>query len=159
MHLRRKTAEACEISGIDPFLAALLAELPRVAARHRKARQRLYPDPADGEDGEELRCDWREVVQPGLERLFADSREVVAGDLASLQGAGASRRMTVPLAHIDAWLNTLNQARLIIVEERGFTEEDLDHTRAPDLSTKEGMALLKVHFYAHVQEMLIRAGE
>jgi hypothetical protein len=159
MEVRRTTADACEIRGIPPFLASLLAVLPREAALHRKAHQRLYPEPAGPGEGEEIRRDWREVVQPELARLFASSRDVVARDLHSMREAGGECRIAVPRANFDAWLNTLNQARLIIVEEQDFTEADLDQASAPDLSTKEGLALLKVHFYAHVQELLIRAGE
>jgi hypothetical protein len=64
-------------------------------------------------------------------------------------------RLLIPSDHVDAWLNCLNQARLIIVEENRFTEADMDHREPPDLSTRRGLALLKVHFYAHLQEALV----
>ena len=61
----------------------------------------------------------------------------------------------MPRQHLDAWLNTLNQARLIVVEANQFTEADLDVSAPPDLSSRRGLALLKLHFYAHVQEMML----
>ena len=156
MRFRRATAEAWELRDIHPLFAGMLAELPKVAARHKKARARLYPEPmASGVDAE-LQRDWREHVQPELERLFASSRGIVARDVASLaQGDGG--RLVIPAAHLDAWLNALNQARLILVEENKFGEGDLDHREPPDLATRRGLSLLKVHFYAHLQEMLVEA--
>ena len=54
-------------------------------------------------------------------------------------------------------LNTLNQARFVVVEENRFGEDDLSGGEPPDLSTRRGLSLLKVHFYAHLQELLVEA--
>jgi hypothetical protein len=157
MRFRRASADSWELREIHPLFAGLLAELPKVAARHKKAQARLYPDPI-GVDGEaELRADWKEHVRPELERLFTSNREVVARDLSMLGHNGQGTKLVIPAAHIDAWLNALSQARLIIVEENRFAEADLDHREPPDLATRRGMALLKVHFYAHLQELLVEA--
>jgi len=157
MRFRRASADAWELREIHPLFAGLLAELPKVAARHKKSQARLYPDPV-GADGEaELRADWKEHVRPELERLFTSNREMVARDLSVLGHNGQGTKLVIPAAHIDAWLNALSQARLIIVEENRFAEADLDHREPPDLATRRGMALLKVHFYAHLQELLVEA--
>ena len=71
--------------------------------------------------------------------------------------SAAGSRCVIPRAHIDAWLNALNQARLVIVEENKFGERELSGAEAPDLSTRRGLSLLKVHFYAHLQELLVEA--
>ncbi len=158
MHLQRHSSNAWEVSGIHPFFAGLLAEVPQAAARHEGVRGRLYPDPVGGpEGGGDLREVWREHVTPELERLFASSREIVARDLDSLGPSGEGVRLLIPDAHVDAWLNALNQARLVIAGENNFREKDMDHAEPPDLSTPRGVDLLRVHFYAHLQELLVEA--
>jgi hypothetical protein len=143
-----------EFGEIHPFFAGLLIELPKVAAAHDRGANRLYPAPAAAGE-QELCADWREVVQPGLQHLFAANRDLVARDLDSWETSGTGENLLVPRRHVDAWLNTLNQARLIVVEANHFTEEDLDASVPPDLSSRRGLALLKVHFYAHVQELML----
>ncbi len=151
-------SDAWEMSDIHPLLASLLADLARSASCHEDARARLYPEPVGESDGnEDLRADWREHVEPELERFFASSREIVSGDLAAL-GRHGGARLVIPRRNLDAWLNVLNQARLIIAEQNRFQDTDLDHRRAPDLTTRRGMDLLRMHFYAHLQEMLVEAG-
>jgi len=160
MRFRRYSSDAFELCDIHPLFAELLAELPRAAARHDSARSRIYPDPigSDGADtvAEDLE-DWREHVHPELERLFAASREKVSEDLGTLGAKTGSVRCVIPRESIDAWLNALNQARLVIVEENKFGERELSGAEPPDLSTRRGLALLKVHFYAHLQELLVEA--
>jgi len=155
MRFRRASTDSWELRDIHPLFASLLTELPKAASRHKKAQARLYPDPIGGEDHTEFRRDWKEHVRPELERLFASSREIVARDLSELGGNGT--KLVIPSGHLEAWLNALNQARLVIVEESNFSEADLDHREPPDLATRRGMSLLKMHFYAHLQELLVEA--
>ena len=155
MRFRRASTDSWELRDIHPLFVSLLTELPKVASRHKKAQARLYPDPIGGEDHAEFRRDWKEHVRPELERLFASSREIVARDLSALGGNGT--KLVIPSGHVEAWLNALNQARLVIVEESNFSEADLDHREPPDLATRRGMSLLKMHFYAHLQELLVEA--
>ena len=158
MRLTRQSPEAWQLQDIPPFFAVMLADLPRLAALHGEARERLYPDPvaADGA-GDGLLSDWREHVVPGLERLFATSREIVARDIAAMDAGAESARLAIPGKNIDAWLNALNQARLVIAGRNGFLEADLDSREAPDLSAARGVDLLRLHFYAHLQEVLVGA--
>ncbi len=155
MRFRRHSAQAFELCEIHPLFAELLAELPYTAARHNMAEHRVYPDPFGPEADEETRSDWEEHVRPELEKHFATSREVVARDLDSLGEGRRGGRCVIPAEHLDAWLNALNQARLVIVEENKFGEDDLSASGPPDLATRRGLLLLKVHFYAHLQELLV----
>ena len=157
MRFRRAASGSWELRDIHPLFASLLAELPKVASRHKKAQARLYPDPTGDAGDAQLRRDWKEHVRPGLERLFAGSRDIVARDLQSLGPHGQGNKVVIPDNHLDAWLNALNQARLIIVEENQLAESELDHREPPDLATRRGLSLLKVHFYAHLQELLVEA--
>ncbi len=155
MRFRRASTDSWELRDIHPLFVSLLTELPKAASRHKKAQARLYPDPIGGEDHAEFRRDWKEHVRPELERLFASSREIVARDLSALGGNGT--KLAIPSTHLEAWLNALNQARLVIVEESNFSEADLDHREPPDLATRRGRSLLKIHFYGHLQELLVEA--
>lgn len=157
MRLRRTSTDSWELRDIHPLLATFLSELPKVAARHKKAQARLYPDPIGGVAHAEFRRDWKEHVRPELERLFASSRDIVARDLSAPGGHNHGTKLVIPCAHLEAWLSALNQARLVIVEESNFTEADLDHHEPPDLATQRGLSLLKIHFYGHFQELLIEA--
>ncbi len=157
MRLRRTSTDSWELRDIHPLLATFLTELPKVAARHKKAQARLYPDPIGGAAHAEFRRDWKEHVRPELERLFASSRDIVARDLSAPGGHNHGTKVVIPCAHLEAWLNALNQARLVIVEESNFTESDLDHHEPPDLATQRGLSLLEIHFYGHLQELLIEA--
>ena len=157
MRLRRTSTDSWELRDIHPLLATFLSELPKVAARHKKAQARLYPDPIGGVAHAEFRRDWKEHVRPELERLFASSRDIVARDLSAPGGHNHGTKVVIPCAHLEAWLSALNQARLVIVEESNFTEADLDHHEPRDLATQRGLSLLKIHFYGHLQELLIEA--
>ena len=157
MRLRRASTDSWELRDLHPLLATFLTELPKVDARHKKAQARLYPDPIDGATDEEFRRDWKEHVRPELQRLFAASRDIVARDLSAPAAHNLGVKVVIPGAHLEAWLNALNQARLVIVEENNFSEADLDHRQPPDLATRRGLALLKMHFYAYLQELLVEA--
>lgn len=157
MRFRRASSDSWELRELHPLFASLLVELPKVAARHKKAQSRLYPDPTGGRGDAQLRSDWKEHVRPGLERLFSTSRDIVARDIGELGHNGQGTKFVIPRDHLDAWLNALNQARLVIVEENGFTDSDLDQREPPDLATRRGLSLLKIHFYAHLQELLVEA--
>ena len=157
MRFRRASADSWELREIHPLFASLLVELPKVASRHKKAQSRIYPDPTGGAGDAQLRRDWKEHVRPELERLFATSRDIVARDTEGLGHNGQPNNLVISGDHLDAWLNALNQARLVIVEENKFSEADLDHREPPDLATRRGLSLLKIHFYAHLQELLIEA--
>jgi len=155
MRFRRYSTDAFELYEIHPLFAELLADLPHAAARHNMAEQRIYPDPFGPEEEDEARSDWEEHVRPELIKHFAASRHAVACDLSSLGDGRQGGRCVIPAKHLDAWLNALNQARLVIVEENEFGEADLSVGEPPDLETRKGLSLLKMHFYGHLQELLV----
>lgn len=147
-----------EISEIDPFLAELLRQIPGSTNPEGvpAAEARLFTDPTDSKEG---RSEWKLYVQPELRRLFRSAAETVAADLEQLNGDEkpfANRTLSIPANHADAWLNALNQARLVIVAKNNFTDAELcDHYRSPTGSRRD-LSLFQVNFYGFLQEFILR---
>ncbi len=157
MEICRK-GEALEISDLDPFLAELLRQIPGSANPdgESKAEARLFSRPSEEK---ELCAEWKSYVEPELRRLFRSATETVADDLAQLNGNEKSfrnRTLTIPFEHADAWLNALNQARLVIATKYNFSDEELnDHDRSP-IGSRRDLGLFQVNFYGFLQEFILR---
>ncbi len=150
--------EALRISDLDPFLAELLRQIPISTNPEGTpgAETRLFSDPSTEK---EMCAEWKSYVQPELQRLFRSATETVAADLAQLNGNEKSLRnssLKIPFEHADAWLNALNQARLVIAEKYKFSEEELnDHDRSP-IGSRRDLGLFQVNFYGFIQEFILR---
>jgi len=149
-----------EISEIDPFLAELLRQIP-VSTNPESvpaAEQRLFSSPA-GPDEKELCAEWKVYVEPELRRHFQSATEVVEADLGQLRQNDkpfANGTLRIPHEHSEAWLNTLNQARLAIAAKYDFTEAELcDHYRSP-IGSRRDLSLFQVNFYGFLQEFILR---
>jgi hypothetical protein len=149
-----------EISELDPFLAELLRQIP-VSTNPEgapTAEDRLFSSPA-GTKEEEICAEWKLYVQPELRRLFRSATETVAADLEQLNGNEkpfANCTLRIPAKHADAWLNALNQARLVIVAKNNFTDGELcDHYRSP-IGSRRDLSLFQVNFYGFLQEFILR---
>jgi uncharacterized protein DUF2017 len=157
MEISRK-GEALQISDLDPFLAELLRQIPASTNSEGapEAETRLFSRPSAEK---EICAEWKSYVEPELRRLFRSSTETVAEDLAQLNGNEKSlrnRTLTIPFEHADAWLNALNQARLVIAEKCKFTDEELnDHDRSP-IGSRRDLSLFQVNFYGFLQEFILR---
>ena len=157
MEICRK-GEALEISDLDPFLAELLRQIPAStdAEGASEAEERLFSRPSDET---ELCSEWKAYVEPELRRLFRSATQTVAEDLAQLNGNEKSfknRSVAIPFEHADAWLNTLNQARLVIAVKYKFSDEELnDHDRSP-IGSRRDLGLFQVNFYGFIQEFILR---
>jgi hypothetical protein len=139
---------------IPAFLLQLLREIPlRAASKHPGVEERFLPDPADDE---ELREDWKSLVQPELMAGFQSDRETVQADLRGATEHQDASALRIPNTHANAWLGALNQARLAIAEESGFGEEDMAAEVGPDPDDPRAMALFQVSFYGFLQECLVR---
>lgn len=148
------------LEDIPEFLAGLLTHLPMIGASSEDdAEARLYPAPSRDPDMEELVSDWNAHVQPGLQELFQSSRDVVAADLRQLERGGENPALIIPLKHADAWLNALNQARIVIACEQGFGEDDLGRPPKMPPSSPRDVARFQMDFYALLQEALLEATE
>jgi hypothetical protein len=154
----RRTAEGgVVVSGLDRVLYGVLRGVPDAAdpRGNGRALDRLYPPPADSEEGQ-LVNDWHEFVQPDLQHLFESANETVRRDLA--HASDSSDGMTVRIAseHVGAWISSLNQARLVLAARHNFQEADMDSELPLAPLTPRDFALLQIHLYGFIQESLIR---
>jgi hypothetical protein len=150
--------DALQISDLDPFLAELLRLIPESADAEGapEAEARLFSKPSPEK---EMCAEWESYVEPELRRLFRSATQTVAADLVQLNGNQKSlrnRALRIPLEHADAWLNTLNQARLVIATKYKFSDEELnDHDRSPTGSRRD-LGLFQINFYGFLQEFILR---
>lgn len=157
MHIRILDEKTIALEDIDLMCAALLTNLPLRADPDgdAKAEARLFSSPTHGADAE-TDADWKEYVEPDLRRLFQDAVDVVKGDLAGFPTAEAEPPygLPLPVAHFEAWVHTLNQARLALAARFEFTERDMDHRIILD-TDERSRALLEVRFYGLLQEFFL----
>jgi hypothetical protein len=152
--------DGLEISELDPFLAELLRQIPASTSVENSAaaQARIFCPPADAAR-EEICAEWKVYVQPELQRLFQSATETVAADLEQLSGNEkpfANRTLLIPANHAEAWLNTLNQARLSIAARNDFDERELsDNYRSP-IGSRRDLSLFQVNFYGFLQEFILR---
>jgi Domain of unknown function (DUF2017) len=152
--------DALEVRELDPFLAELLRQIPASteAKESSPAEERLFSAPAAGQQND-ICAEWKLYVVPELRKLFQSATETVRQDLEQLKCTKktfANCRLRIPLAHADAWLSALNQARLAIAANYQFTERELsDHYRSP-LGSRRDLGLFQVNFYGFLQEFILR---
>jgi hypothetical protein len=161
MLIRRLKENAIELIQIEPVEAELLRQIPVVCESGGDGRSeaRLFTNPVDSSDTQFL-TDWAEYVRPELRHLFLSSRNTVKEDLEKLSD-GPSRlgQLVVPRAHGDAWLNALNQARLILATKFNFSDRELSMHEAPKWFSRRDLVLQQINFYAEIQERFIDAIE
>lgn len=152
--------EALLIEALDSFLAELLRQLPVVADPNgsERASQRLYPKPSGAD--EQLNREWADYVRPELQYLFQSANATVTADLASMNSEQAedgslTSRLSIPLAHAQQWLSTLNQARLCIAERHNFKEADINDADFSVPRSARDLHLFQIHFYGILQELLL----
>jgi len=149
--------DALQISDLYLFLAELLRQIPESTNPEGApaAEARLFSRPS----AEKKICaEWKSYVEPELRRLFRSATETVTDDLTQLNGNEKSLSnciLHIPIAHADAWLNTLNQARLVIAAKYKFSDEELsDHDRSP-IGSRRDLGLFQVNFYGFLQEFIL----
>jgi hypothetical protein len=149
-----------ELRDVDPFLAELLRQIPESTnpGESGAAKRRLFCAPA-AESEKDLCSEWKLYVEPELRRLFQTTTETVAADLEQLNAKRkpfADCTLRIPLANAEAWLNALNQARLVIASKYDFRDEELcDHYRSP-MGSRRDLSLFQVNFYGFLQECILR---
>jgi hypothetical protein len=151
--------EGWEFSEMDPFALMLLRVLPECAAPDDDAaRKRIFSAPTGGRDADdEANDEWREYVEPDLRELFKSHTDVVAADLAAMEGKGEAPVLCIPADHARAWIHTLNQARLALGARHDVTEEDTAGRTQP--SGEKAFALMQIDFYASLLGLFLSRTE
>ena len=139
----------------DSFYQILCSIREPVESGDPFVESRLFPQPSEDADEENLLDDWKSLVEPDLHDSFLAARESVAADLRSAQkNPDGSLHFTIPRPHIDNWLSALNQSRLALAEIHQFTDAELG--RAPgDLDDPRELALMRMGIYGSLQEWLV----
>lgn len=158
MRARLTDADTIEVSGIGFLEGSILWRLAAAAdpTGSKAAQERLASSPTAGaEPG--LDEDWKEHVLPELQTLFASAVEIVRFDLVGTWvSPGPDARVRVPVAHVEAWLIALNQARLALAARHHLTEATMTQRPPEDLQPAT-LARLFVDFFGGLQQLLIDA--
>jgi hypothetical protein len=143
---------------IDEFAAMILRELPSAASpADEQSESRIYQSPTNGKD-EEIDEDWKDIVEPELRELFAEAMDLVIDDLAKMKPNQKDiLAVEIPPNHIDAWIHTLNRARLVLGTKWNVTEDDMESGYSTeDGNPERSMAIFKIEFYGMFLEFLVR---
>ena len=177
MKLRRgeEKGDAIVFEEIEPFFVDLLHRIPASAdpGENAAANERLFGAPVE-DDPDRFNDDWKEFVEPEIRDLFRSATEIVAEDLRALPKPasphgdeeefvfdpasfnGEEQSLEVPRRHIDAWMTTLNRARLVIAAKNDFGEEAMDEDLQFPPLTNRDLSMFQVHFYDFLQQVLLR---
>jgi Domain of unknown function (DUF2017) len=161
MLIHRLNGKSIEFTDIEPIEADLLRQIPTLCdvPGDSRAESRLFSNPVDSSEAQFL-SDWEEYVRPELRHVFLSAREAVEKDLKAMEERpGHPSRLVILSAHGEAWLNTLNQARLILASKFEFSDEELSLHEVPRSFSRRDLVLLQINFYAAIQERIIDALE
>lgn len=158
MNIERDEEGGFVFTEVEPPLAAMFQAIPAAADPEGStaALGRLFPDPAAGKEAA-LSEEWADYVRPELREGFENASTTVEADLEPL--IAGEEGWTIPLNHVDAWLNTLNQARLVLAARYDVDEEDMNRTAPFPPESERGVAVSQIHVYGLLQECLIQALE
>jgi len=151
------------IDRLDIFSLEILRLIPVSANPEgsREAEERLFssPETVEGKFTE----DWEAYVEPELRHLFQSALETVESGIKSVEEiipeeGGIEYRLRIPWNHLEAWMNAVNQARLVIAAKHRFNSADLEGGLPESIESPRDMALLQIHLYdflllSFVQEM------
>lgn len=144
--------------GIHPLIAEFVRALPDTTdptSLSQAAEGRLYPEPSTDPQLDEMRADWHAYVAPDLLAHFQSARDLVASDLRRMTEADELFEILIPRKNADAWLNVLNQARLVLATNAGLDDRSLDANEAPDLLSERGLTIFRINLYAFMQQCLV----
>ena len=155
----RSSDEGWEFTAMDPFVIELLRVLPMCAEpEDDAARKRIFSPPTVQPDADaEANSEWSEYVEPGLRELFKSHTDIVAADLAAMDGEGETAILRIPADHGRAWIHTFNQARLALGARHDVTEDDIEGRTEPD--GEKAFALMQIDFYATLLGMILSGTE
>lgn len=125
-----------------------------IESEDERVRARLLPETYSDHESEDQ---WREHAAPELERLFASRTVIVRKDLDAMQQWKPSDSwvLKIPNTHVNAWLATLNAARLALYVLNDMTAEHLDRGGHRKCNKKQLEAVDRIQFLAEIQSVLL----
>jgi hypothetical protein len=138
----------------DQALASLEGVPLLLESRDPRVLERIYPETCQQEDAE---ADWREHAVPELERLFASRGTIVRKDLAAMRASGEGKRRVLKVTdgHVNAWLASLNAARLALYALNDLKPEWMGGRPADEATLKQREAIARIHLLAELQSVLL----
>lgn len=156
MNLTRPDDSTLVMRNIPAEVAEIIRGIPLTNETCSEAAEaRMYPSPTSREGEEDLCSDWSAHVQPGLYEAFQEARETVAADLRGLNKEGKGFSLSLPVRHLPAWLNALNQARLALAATHNFSEEELSRRPSLKIASPRQLARLQLDVLAAIQEWFV----
>lgn len=146
------------LRSVTPFHADTLVRIPGwLESDDPRVRRRLWPETHEHDSEQE--AEWRRLVGPELDHLFASRIEILRRDLATLQqDARASFKLRIASGHERAWLSSLNGARHALFVLHGLSDADMQREPVASGDPEKELALVRIHIMALVQELLMEAG-
>ena len=156
IQLERDEAGDLWLRGLSPLYADTLMRIPEwLESDDPKVRSRLLPPAYSDPDEEEQ---WRKFGAPELEHLFASRSRVITKDLATMDLDGSvTFRLCIKKAHENAWLSSLNAARLALFVLHDLQPEDMDQDPSKLGDLDKEIATVRIHVMALLQELLMEA--
>ncbi len=120
-----------------------------------RARARLFPVALDEPDAA---AEWRRNVHPDLFALFASAQEIVTRDhtAAERDADGAIVLLSIPAAHVPAWIAAINAARLHLGAAHDVDAAAME-SAFEDLADDVRPAVVRIEMLGELQYHLIRA--
>jgi hypothetical protein len=160
----RLIQEGLQFEDLDEWRMDLLTKVPAAAdpGSSGPARDRLYSPPAASSEQEFIE-DWKTLVEPELQHLFAGAVETFRRDIEAAEVTegedGPRWRVKLRAEHYQAWLNALNQARLALAARFGFDEAAIEQPLPEEIGEERDLARVQVAFYGFLQEILVQVLE
>jgi len=141
--------------GLTQHCVETLRAVPMlIESNDPRVRKRLLPETYDCVEDEE---EWRDAAVPELERLFLSRAQLVRRDLEKLKKLEQldSWVLLIQDKHCNAWLSSLNAARLALYALADLKPEHLERDGIDLAAPKQQLALLRIHFLAEIQSVLL----
>lgn len=143
------------VGGLDRQALETLRGVPMlVESNDPRVRDRLLPETYDSAEDE---AQWRDHATPELERLFQSRLQIVRKDLAAVKKLDAvdSWVLFLPDTHANAWLASLNAARLALFVLNDLKAHHMERGGEEGCSDKQIEAVWRIQFLAEIQCILM----
>lgn len=144
------------LRGLTPLYADTLMHIPEwLESDDPRVRDRLLP-PAYSDPEEEEQ--WRRFGAPELEHLFASRARVIGLDLETMNlDSAVTFSLCIKKNHENAWLSSLNAARLALFALHELEADDMDRDPTEMGDLEKEVATVRIHVMALLQELLMEA--